>query len=92
MIPAFFTAPCPCQGERTWTLAARALGPQDSLVWVCSACDAPDDEAQGRWASPEELVALGYFIDGYEPPARHGEPGGCRGGRCGVAQPGDPAV
>ena len=86
MIPAFYVAPCTCDPERPTQLAARALGPGDELVWVCASCDAPVEG--GRWASPDELVELGYFIDGHEPEARHGEPGGCRGGRCGVAQPG----
>lgn len=87
MIPAFFAAPCACRPEHALTLAARALGPDGDLIWVCESCDARLDASQGRWVEPAELVDLGYFIDGYEPEARHGEPGGCRGGRCGVAQP-----
>ena len=69
-------------------VAARGLGPDGALVWECSHCAGPLDarSPQARWVGPAALEQLGYFVDGHEPEAPHGG-SGCRGGRCGVAQP-----
>ena len=87
--PTFLVVPCACcQGQPS--LAARELDPVSlTLAWCCQACgQALDPEhPQARWVQVQDLDVLGFFVEGFEPEARHGE-GGCRGGRCGVQQRG----
>ena len=84
LAPSFLVCACPtCQRE---TVAHRVLS-GDDLAWACEACDTPVDEPSGRWVSAGELDGIGYFVDGHEEQEPHGG-GGCRGGRCGVSQPG----
>ncbi len=81
--PSFLVTVCPsCRHEG---VAHRVLA-GDDLAWACGACEAHVDEASGRWVSAGELDGMGYFVDGHEEVEPHGG-GGCRGGRCGVAQP-----
>ena len=83
--PSFLVSCCPtCRRDR---VAHRVLL-GDELSWACETCDTPLDERQGRWVHAQELDELGYFVDGSEEVTAHGG-GGCRGGRCGIAQPGD---
>lgn len=82
--PSFFVAPCePCGRV---VLCARALH-HHALCWTCMTCDAPVDEAAGRWVQADALPTLGYTTPTLDPPDRHGDgEAGCRGGQCGVRQ------
>lgn len=81
---SFLVGPCPkCQ--RRVVAAKELIG--DNLVDVCSHCEAPLDYDECDWAGPQEVVDLGYFIDGFQG-AGCGSDGGCRDGACGVKQPG----
>ena len=86
-LPSFLVAPCSsCGVER---LGARALGEDKGqgapLIWVCAHCD--EALPQGRWVTARELDALdNYHLGSLLPAPKHGS--GCRGGQCGVRQPG----
>ena len=84
----FFCSRCAqCARE---VLAQRRLLPEGRLIWACLHCDEPLDESDesSRFIAREELALAGYLLLDEEPPApKHGEQGGCRSGRCGVAQP-----
>ena len=81
------TAPCAaCERE---VLIAWTLDADDALVPACVHCDAPLtalEEQPPRLTDRDALDALGYVLPPEESP-RHGQ-SGCRGGRCGVQQPG----
>ena len=83
-LPSFLV--CHCNSCARETIAHRVLL-DDRLAWACERCDTPQDERVGRWVSHDELDALGYFVDGLEPEAKHGG-SGCRSGSCGISQPG----
>lgn len=68
-------------------MTARDLSETGELIEVCMHCETPllIEEHSSRWVGPAQVVALGYFLDGYVPEDEEGE-GGCRGGACGVRQ------
>ncbi|MFU8804313.1 MAG: hypothetical protein ACNA8W_10925 [Bradymonadaceae bacterium] len=83
---SFLVAPCPhCAKD---VLTARDLDDHGELIPICMHCEASleQETSSARWVTPAELVALGYFVDGYVPEEEDGEKG-CRGGSCGVRQP-----
>lgn len=85
-IPGFRVGHCP-QCERT-VLTARDLD-DDALVEVCMHCSCNLSSLNPQtlqWAEADQLVELGYFVDGFEPEDCDSH-GGCNDGSCGVRQP-----
>ena len=91
-LPSFLLCRCPCCEREV--LTARRLGADDALQVVCLHCEQQlDAEApDARWVGPEGLAEAGYELDADFPGVEAEEPDGergCRGGACGVRQPGD---
>lgn len=75
---------CPTCDKKVLTAKNLAHG---DLVDLCVHCDHELLEEAIQWISARSVAGLGYDIDGYgdEDCDSHG---GCRGGTCGVRQPG----
>ncbi len=81
-LSTFRTAPCPhCDRP---VLTARDLVDED-LRDRCVHCDHLFDPEEISWAAPDEVLAMGYFIEGFD--SQPSSERGCKGGTCGVRQP-----
>ena len=81
-VEGFPVATCPaCNDVRLlcWDVDSRG-----DLVAQCTECGAAVPRSEVNAATMDELIELGYPVDGA--PVASGERG-CRGGQCGVQQP-----